>query len=131
MSMNSAIKWSVVLGMVLMACIGCWYADYRCSLIPKCLGSIDFEMAEKIHPDIATWRASARPWEFVSFPVTKKLCECLSIKADKYVVATYHRRIKRIEPYSFHAVKGRLIFEDADDKIYIYSYHPRYWPSFQ
>ena len=130
--MKNKSWWIAMFGMVLMTCIVYWYIDYRRSLIPRCLGWVDYETATKVDPDIVTWRGVARDWEFVPYSTTQKLCEYLSVKTDGKVVATYHRKIKRIVPYSFHEAYGTIVFEDVDDdKIYIYSYDKRYSPSFE
>ena len=129
---RNVVMGGVVILLVVALGVVCWCIDYKISLRPKCLVCIDVGRVKRVVPDFEDWQASSQPWESVPFDVAKKLCGALQVKTDENIVATYRRKIVRIEPDSFHAVKGRIIFEDSfDDCVYIYSYDPRYAPNFR
>ena len=115
----------------LVFCAAYWYVAYKNSLKPKCIGQMEVEEVKVIAPDFDVWQATAQPWEFIPDAIVQKVAKYLKVRETENLVATFRRKIVCIEPYSFHAVKGEIIFEDADECIYIYSYDSRYAPNFK
>ena len=109
----------------------CWYINYRATLKPKLLLSIDFEVAKQICPNIVSWRDTASTWEFVPYDIVRTLYDHNGI-SERRVVATCRMKIVGFEPYSFHAVKGDIKIEHSqEDRVYVYSYAARYAPTYE
>ena len=123
----------LILGIIVAATVTsclCWYINYRATLEPKLLFSIDFEVAKHICPNIVSWRDTANTWEFVPYDIVRMLCEHNGM-SEKHVTATYRMKIVGFDPYSFHAVKGEIKIERShEDKVYVYSYAARYAPMY-
>lgn len=97
---------------VLVLCVAYWYIAYKNSLKPKCIGQMKVDEIKSIAPDFDAWQATARPWEFVPDSIVQKVAKYLKVRETENLVATYRRKIVCIEPYSFHAVKGEIIFQE-------------------
>ena len=109
----------------------CWYINYRVTLKPKLLFSIDFGVAKQICPNIVSWRDTAKTWEFVPYDIVRALCNHNGM-SEKHVTATYRMKIVGFDPYSFHAVKGDIKIERShEDTVYVYSYAARYAPTYE
>ena len=129
------IKRLVLISMVFVVSaliyILCWYIDYNRNLTPKLMQAVDVEIARQICPELGPWENNSNPWEFLPRDLTRKICISLKIPCDN-VVATYKKKIVSFLPYCFNAVKGEIKIEPCnDDVIFIYSYAPRYAPTFE
>ena len=123
------LLWTVrLLFLIIIICLIMYTCIYQSGLHPKLVYECSLEHAETVCPEISEWVGEGKPWQRVPFDLIPKFYD-KPVQDNKCLLAIYQLKIVRLNPYTFHAVKGRFEMIPAESNtIYVYSFDKRYAP---
>ena len=107
--------------LILGVIVAGWFWNYNANLHPRLV--LELPVSECSDLSFGSRYTYGFGW------AVDELCEKNGVLLDRPVFALQGRRAVRFVPRQFHAVKGKLEVEVADENtVYFYSYHKRYIP---